>query len=298
MKKIGFFLMFCGIILKSNAQTKCFKLMQNDALLLQIEEKITSKYLNRQVELTLIYPKIKNKKLPILLFNDGQDFHDLNMKLHIQALLDSNKIIPFLCVGIHANADRLQEYGTASQADYKKRGAKAKLHHDFVLYELLPYIHKKYQTQNEGNVIAGLSLGGLSAMDTGWNNPKVFSKIGVFSGSFWWRQKSEEEGYTDENDRIMHNIVRAEKFKKGMKFWFEAGTNDETSDRNNNGIIDAIDDTLDLMKELEKKGYSKPQDIVYEEVKGGEHNTKTWSKILPDFLIWAFGKNVARESFP
>ena len=263
--------------------------MQNDTLLIQIEEKITSKYLNRQVDLTLIYPKIKNKKLPILFFNDGQDFSDLNMKQHIRDLLESYKISPFLCVGIHANEARLQEYGTASQADYKQRGAKAKQHNDFILYELLPYLNQKYSTQHEGNVIAGLSLGGLSAMDIGWNNPNFFSKIGVFSGSFWWRQKSEAEGYTDENDRIMHNIVRSGTYKKGMKFWFEAGTNDETSDRNNNGIIDAIDDTLDLMKELEKKGYKQPQDIVYEEVKGGEHNAKTWAKILPNFLIWAFG---------
>jgi iron(III)-enterobactin esterase len=290
MKKIINTFLFYGIILNLKAQTNALKTMQNDTLLLQIEEKITSKHLNRPVDLTLIYPKIKNNKLPILFFNDGQDFHDLNMKSHIEALLDSDKIIPFLCVGIHANEARLQEYGTASQADYKNRGAKAKQHNDFVLKELLPYLTKKYSTQHKGNIIAGLSLGGLSAMDIGWNNPKVFSKIGVFSGSFWWRQKSEEEGYTDENDRIMHNIVRAGTYKKGMKFWFEAGTNDETSDRNNNGIIDAIDDTLDLMKELDKKGYKQPQDIVYEEVKGGEHNTKTWTKILPNFLIWAFGK--------
>ena len=290
MKKIGFFIIFYGIILKSNAQTKPLKTMLNDTLLLQIEEKITSKYLHRQVEITLIYPKIKNKKLPILFFNDGQDFADLNMKLHIKALLDSHKISPFICVGIHANEARIQEYGTASQADYKQRGAKAKQHSQFILEELLPFLNKKYSSQSKGNVIAGLSLGGLSAMDIGWNNPAIFSKIGVFSGSFWWRQKSEEDGYTDENDRIMHNIVRGGVYKKGLKFWFEAGTNDEASDRNNNGIIDAIDDTLDLITELEKKGYQKPQDIVYEEVKGGEHNQKTWSKILPNFLIWAFGK--------
>lgn len=290
MKKIGFLFILYGIILNLKAQTQPTKTMQNDVLLLQIEEKITSKYLNRQVDITLIYPKIKNKKLPILFFNDGQDFADLNMKLHIKALLDSNKILPFLCVGIHANEARLQEYGTASQADYKKRGAKAKQYNDFVIHELLPYLNKKYSTQSKGNIMAGLSLGGLSAMDIGWNNPKVFSKIGVFSGSFWWRQKSEEDGYTDENDRIILNIIRAGTFKEGIKFWFEAGTNDETSDRNNNGIIDAIDDTLDLIKELEKKGYKQPQDIVYEEVKDGEHNQKTWSKILPNFLIWAFGR--------
>ena len=290
MKRIGFIIMFCGIIQISNAQINPFKTMQNDTLLLQIEEKITSKYLHRQVEITLIYPKNKNKKLPILFFNDGQDFADLHMKLHIKALLDSNKIIPFICVGIHANEARIQEYGTASQADYKQRGAKAKQHAEFIILELLPFINKKYPSQHKGNVIAGLSLGGLSAMDIGWNNPNIFSKIGVFSGSFWWRQKSEEEGYTDDNDRIMHNVIRQGTYNKKLKFWLEAGTNDETSDRNNNGIIDAIDDTLDLIMELEKKGYQKPQDIVYEEVKGGEHNQKTWSKVLPNFLIWAFGK--------
>jgi iron(III)-enterobactin esterase len=88
----------------------------------------------------------------------------------------------------------------------------------------------------------------------------------------------------------MKMTVLCTTFKKGMQFWVEAGTNDETSDRNNNGIIDAIDDTLDLIKELEKKGYKNTQDIVYEEVKGGEHNANTWKKIVPNFLIWSFGK--------
>jgi enterochelin esterase-like enzyme len=184
----------------------------------------------------------------------------------------------------------LQEYGTASQADYKQRGSKAQNHTNFITQELLPHLQKKFSIKNEGNVIAGLSLGGLSAMDIGWNNPKIFLKIGVFSGSFWWRQKSEENGYTDENDRIIHNIVKLGTYKKGMKFWFEAGTNDEESDRNNNGIIDAIDDTLDLIKELEKKGYIKDSDLIYRQIEDGEHNLSTWRKVLPEFLIWAFGK--------
>lgn len=283
-------MMFYGIILKTVAQQNAKKLFENNASLTQIEENITSTYLNREVHITLIYPKNISKNLNVLIFNDGQDFKELEVYSSISNLLFENKIKPFICVGIHANHERLQEYGTASQADYKKRGSKAKQHNDFVIKELLPYLQKKYSIKNKGNVIAGLSLGGLSAMDIGWNNPIKFSKIGVFSGSFWWRQKSEEEGYTDENDRIMHNIVRAGSYKKGMKFWFEVGTNDEKSDRNNNGIIDAIDDTLDLIKELEKKGYQKDKDLIYREIEGGEHNLNTWKKVLPEFLIWAFGK--------
>ena len=281
---------FYGIILNINAQQNPNKLTENNPPLTQIEESITSIFLNREVHITLIYPKNISEKLNVLIFNDGQDFKELAFYSSIDTLLAQNKIQPFMCVGIHANHDRLHEYGTASQADYKQRGSKAKQHNDFIVQELLPLLVKKYSIKIEGNVIGGLSLGGLSAMDIGWNNSTIFSKIGVFSGSFWWRQKTEEEGYTNENDRIMHNIVRAGTYRKGMKFWFEAGTNDEKSDRNNNGIIDAIDDTLDLIKELEKKGYKKDKDLIYRQIEGGEHNINTWKNVLPEFLIWAFEK--------
>lgn len=289
-KKYLLVLVFYGIILKLTAQLNPKKLSENIATLTQIEENITSVHLNREVRITLIYPINVSKKWKVLIFNDGQDFEELAMNSTISTLMSQKKVKDFICVGIHANHDRLHEYGTASQADYKKRGSKAKQHNDFIIKELMPYLAKKYYIADEGNVIAGLSLGGLSAMDIGWNNSNTFSKIGVFSGSFWWRQKSEEEGYTDENDRIMHNIIKSSTHKSGLSFWLEAGTEDEESDRNHNGIIDAIDDTLDLINELEKKGYQKNKEIVYQEIAGGKHNLPTWKKILPNFLLWAFAK--------
>lgn len=263
---------------------------EHSAEIIQIEYNFHSHYLQRTVQLTLIYPKKNNSALNLIIFNDGQDFGALAMKSTIQRLLRNHQIQPLLCVGIHANHERLQEYGTASQVDYKKRGAKAQQHTNFVLRELLPYLEKVFLLKQENRVMAGFSLGGLSAMDIVWNHPSTFSKVGVFSGALWWRQKSEEEGYTDENDRIIHNIVKEGKHQPNQQFWFQAGTNDETSDRNNNGIIDAIDDTLDLIKLLEKHGYQFHKDIVYREVEGGEHNPKTWSLVMPEFLIWAIGR--------
>ncbi len=256
--------------------------------IIQIEETIYSTYLKRTVKITLIYPK-KNNTLNLVIFNDGQDFESLKMKAWIAMLSNQNKISATLCVGIHANEERLLEYGTASQADYKNRGCKAHLHTKFVLMELLPFLQNRFSISIHNQIIAGFSLGGLSAMDIGWNAPTIFNKIGVFSGALWWRQKTEEDGYTDENDRIIHNIVRNGNYHSNQQFWFEAGTNDETSDRNNNGIIDAIDDTLDLMTELEKHGYEKNKDIIYRQVEGGEHNPQTWSMVMPEFLIWALG---------
>jgi hypothetical protein len=61
------------------------------------------------------------------------------------------------------------------------------------------------------------------------------------------------------------------------------------NDRNGNGIIDSIDDTLDLIAELVKKGYRPFHDIEYLEVRNGKHNLQTWAMALPHFLKWSFG---------
>ena len=55
-----------------------------------------------------------------------------------------------------------------------------------------------------------------------------------------------------------------------MKFYFECGTEDETEDRNGNGIIDSIDDTKDLINTLTEKGYNPHSDIHYHEISRGQ----------------------------
>ncbi|SFC90325.1 alpha/beta hydrolase [Spirosoma endophyticum] len=273
------------------------------------DDSLVSVPLNRTVHLDIILPpgyeksgatypqeRLPQERLPVLYLNDGQDLGRLHMTAVLDSLFEKKAIKPFVLVAIHAG-DRIQEYGTAAQADYMNRGSKAGLYTDFVLTELLPYIKKHYRVSTDPaqSVFAGFSLGGLSAFDIVFHHPERFSRAGVFSGSFWWRSKSTEAGYRDETDRIMHDQVRKGTYHKHLKFWFETGTDDETSDRNNNGIIDSIDDTLDLIGELGKKGYQRDQigqqhDIRYVEIKGGQHNQETWSQIMPDFLTWAFGK--------
>ena len=261
------------------------------------DDSLYSVPLKRSVRLDIVLPPnydVSGPVYPVLYLNDGQDLPRLRMTTVLDSLYRQRAIRPFVLVAIHAG-DRIQEYGTAAQADYMKRGSKAGLYTDFVLTELLPYVHKHYYVSQEPEdaVCAGFSLGGLSAFDLVFHHPDRFSRAGVFSGSFWWRSKSTEAGYRDETDRIMHDLVRKGSYKSNLKFWFETGTDDETSDRNNNGIIDAIDDTTDLIDELVKKGYTRrgsgqPSDICYVEIPGGQHNPDTWGRIMPDFLAWAF----------
>lgn len=256
-------------------------------------DSLFSQRLQRAVELTILLPPgygTSGQRFPVLYLNDGQDIPRLHLQMVLDSVCKKAVVPPFVVVGIHANHERLQEYGTATQADYKGRGAKAGKYAEFVLTELMPYVERKFRvlTGPGHTAIAGFSLGGLSALDIAWAHPEKFGNVGVFSGSLWWRKKAYEDGYDDHNDRLMHTIVRNTPRTPALKFWFEAGTDDETSDRNGNGVIDAIDDTLDLMNELEAKNYRRGVDFTYVEVQGGKHNQETWSRVMPDFLAWAF----------
>ena len=65
---------------------------------------------------------------------------------------------------------------------------------------------------------------------------------------------------------------------------------DELKDRNQNGIIDSIEDTQDLIKELAAKGYTSDTAIKYLELKDGHHDVFTWGRAMPEFLKWGWGK--------
>ena len=124
------------------------------------------------------------------------------------------------------------------------------------------------------------------AFDIVLDNPLEFNAAAVFSGSFWWRSISLDEGYVEAKHRIMHAKIRTKASVETQKFFFQAGKLDELADRNNNGIIDSIDDTIDIIAELEKIGYQGGEQLFYYEVEDGKHDLETWGRVLPQFLHW------------
>lgn len=266
--------------------------IENEMTLTETKITFDSDALKRGVTITLLLPEESEITEPVnlLLLNDGQEADNLRIKESLENLYNNGALKPVLVAAIHAGDERVQEYGTAGIPDFKQRGAKASAYTKFIVTELLPVIKKETGiTDFDITAFAGFSLGGLSAMDITWHYPELFNKVGVFSGSFWWRSKELGKNYTD-NDRIMHGIIRNTTTKPDLKFWLQTGTRDETADRNKNGIIDSIDDTIDLIKELENKGYTRPADIQYLEMVGGSHNVATWAEAMPKFLVWAFGR--------
>jgi len=251
-----------------------------------------STHLDRDVLIDIYLPPVSSddKHVSLLIINDGQDLPKFYFDQMLAELYEQKEIEPVLCVGIHCSAERRMEYGTANELDYKGRGAKARLHQQFVLNELLPYIFENFGNNFKEKAYAGFSLGGLSAIDTVWHYPEYFSKAAVFSGSLWWRSKDLDQGYIEATDRIIHKLIREGDYKPGLQFYFTTGSLDEKMDRNNNGIIDSIDDTLGLIEELEKKGYKNEGDIHYVNYEDGKHDVKTWGRAMPAFLKWGWGK--------
>ena len=268
--------------------------MTNASGILAESRFIASVFLRREVKLDFYLPPNYDdtSAISLLLINDGQDMPKMGFASMLEKLYADKAIKPLLAVGIHCGAERKREYGVAGHPDYKGRGDKAGLYSSFIIEELLPFIdsfYKQYSFMEKA--LAGFSLGALSALDMVWSHPEQFSKAGCFSSSFWWRSLDQHDPeYTDDKHRIIQQQIRKGKYAASLQFFFQCGNMDETKDRNNNGIIDSIDDTQDIIKELVAKGYDLKNDIRYMEIKDGRHDVFTWGRAMPEFLKWGWGK--------
>lgn len=257
----------------------------------QQEDKIYSRHLQAHIKLTIISTPLPDEKsdMNLLLLNDGQDADKMNVKKSLDSLYQEKLIEPLIIVSIHAD-NPLQEYGVSGLSDFKNNGSKADKYAAFIDNELYAFIKKKVGVRKFKTVaIAGCSKGGLSAFDIAWDNADKIDKVGVFSGSFWWRDKDTSfKDYSDLKNRIMLSKIRSSRKRPKLQYWFYAGAAEENADRDKDGIIDMVDDTKDLIEIIKSKNVCPPSDIVYRESAEGKHDYTYWQKVFPAFLKWAF----------
>lgn len=226
--------------------------------------------------------------MPVLIALDGQNMAAWQLDEALAGLATrGGRELP-LVVAIPSGGDRLDEYGLAGLPDYAGRGRKAEEFQRFVVEIVLPAVRARYAVTADParTGVMGASLGGLAAFDLAWRHPGVFGFAGIFSGSFWWRGDNTTPA-AKQQSRLAHRRVREFARPARLRLWFEAGTKDETDDRDGNGLIDAIQDTTELLDELERRGFRRGTDLRYVELAGGEHNESTWAQALPAFLDWA-----------
>lgn len=222
---------------------------------------------------------------PVLYANDGQDMEAVDLRGILDSLQRTGRMAPVIVVAIHAT-ERVQDYGTAYLPNAQGLGARADRYGQFILSELATMIEARYRVAPGPAAIMGWSLGGLSAFDLAWRHPERFGTVGVFSGAFWWRT-DDSSVEAKQTSRIMHRRVRETPGHPALRMWFETGRQDEQDDRDRDGVIDAIQDTEELVVALERKGYRRGLDVVHLTI-DGRHDLPTWKRILPEWLAWAF----------
>ena len=256
------------------------------------KDSIYSRHLQKHIDITIINTPVHKEKnsFNLLILNDGQEIEQFRIKEIVDSLYKKKLLQPLVVVAVNA-FDRMQEYGVAGYPDYQNNGASAEKYSAFIDDELIPFIKKKSGVRKFNSItIAGTSLGGLSAFDVAWDHADKIDKVGVFSGSFWYRDKDAADStYDDNKDRLIINKIRSSRKRPHLKYWFYAGWSEETADRDKDGIIDVVDDTKDLIDLIKQKNVCPPEDITYVEVKEGTHDYESWSHVLPQFLIWADG---------
>ncbi|MDF2193097.1 alpha/beta hydrolase-fold protein [Paraflavitalea sp. CAU 1676] len=255
------------------------------------QDSLYSRHLQRAVQLTIFNTPLPDDKsqLNLLILNDGQEADRLRLNDLLDSLYKAKAIKPLVVVAVHSG-DRMQEYGVADKPDFEQRGSRAGYYDAFVNNELYPFIKKKAGVRKFNTVaIAGFSLGALSAFDIAWNHADKIDKAGIFSGSFWWRDKDlSDTTYKDDDNRIMIAKLKDSRKKPHQQYWFYAGGAEESSDRDKDGIIDVVDDTKDVIALVQKR-MGGSGDVQYVEAPAGRHDWPDWSAQLPAFLVWAFG---------
>ena len=253
-------------------------------------------------------------RYPVLYANDGQDMRAVGLQATLARLYDEQAIEPVIVVAIDMLQDRASGYGLSD----RKRGQsvvggsrigaiglRAADYSSWVATALVPYVDAHYRTRADAGqrTVMGWSLGALNAFNLGWEYPDVFGKVGAMSPSFWLAGDRSDAAAV-QRTRLAQAMVDRGPRRKGLKFWFAAGTAEETNDRDHDGVIDVIDDLQDLLDGyrgdgvqrggLRQLGYvttGPDADVTVFLLPGGHHQQASWAKMLPVFLRWAFPRS-------
>lgn len=256
----------------------------------------------------------------VLYVNDGQDAEAVALRPWLDALIVSGEIAPVIAVAIDMPKDRLAAYGFSDRDAGRSLpatsrvgaiGVNAHAYSEWVANTLVPAIDARYRTRArpDARAILGWSLGGANAFNLGWRHPEVFSRSGAFSPSFWLPVDNTDADAV-QRTRIAQGMVAAGQYHAGSKFFFAVGDAEETDDRDGDGVIDVLDDARDLIEGWRVAGESEPRakglrqlghgtnlqhasspsraDAALYVLPGGEHRQRSWARMLPVFLRWAY----------
>ena len=256
---------------------------------------------------------------PVLYLNDGQDAEAVALADALAGMIEAGTLRPLIAVAIHMPPDRMGAYGLSdraagdpivAQTKYGPVGQRAHAYSEWVAHVLVPAIDARFHTRTtpDARAILGWSLGALNAFNLGWQYPELFAKVGAFSPSFWIAADNRDVESL-QRTRLAQRMVDSSEPRGGLEVFFAVGSEEETDDRDHDGVFDALDDVRDLVtgygtaedpraKGLAQLGYAGNLEhatratrapVALYVLEGGRHDQPTWRRMLPVFLEWAYG---------
>ncbi|UNK48055.1 alpha/beta hydrolase-fold protein [Lysobacter sp. S4-A87] len=264
------------------------------------------------------YDEASDRRYRVLYINDGQDMAAVGLESTLSRLYADDAIEPVIVVAIDMLSDRMGTYGLSDRAAgaslpgtsrFGPIGARAHEYAQWLATTLVPYVDSHYRTrvQASDRTMLGWSLGALQAFDMGWQYPDLFARVGAFSPSFWLPPLQ-----PGGDDRLAQGQVERGPKRDGLRMFIAVGSAEETDDRDHDGVFDALDDALTLirggrdgardLRGLAGSGYPvslayapcrQRTDIDFFLLDDGRHNQASWARMLPVFLHWAYATPAA-----
>ena len=83
-------------------------------------------------------------------------------------------------------------------------------------------------------------------------------------GSFGFRDKdAKDSSLTDDKDRIIINKIGSSSKRPHLQYWFYAGGNEETADRDKDGTTDVIGDTQDIINLIKRNVSASDNKLIW-----------------------------------
>ncbi|MCK6604081.1 MAG: hypothetical protein L6Q59_04200 [Ignavibacteriaceae bacterium] len=215
------------------------------------------------------YESDPGREYPLLLMHDGQNIFDpatsafgvdWQIDEAADSLMRSGRIPDVIIAGLYNSRARSKEYtpGDTGTAFMK-----------YIVDEVIPLLKKEFRVKEgrENLYTGGSSAGGTISFMLVWNYPELFSGAMCFSPAF-------KIGSLD----VVKYPQNHDGPEKGLRFYFDNG---------GAGLEARLQPGLDeMIKELNRIGYTEGRDYIVVIDKEAEHNEPAWAKRIPAALLW------------
>jgi len=242
-----------------------------------VSEDFAMPQLNRTRRIWIYLPPdydTTTKSYPVVYMHDGQNLFDSKTSFageweideSLNSLFSQGYEVPIV-VGIdNGGSNRIGEYTPWRNTQYG--GGDGEKYTAFIVETLKPFIDSHYRTlrTSESTGIMGSSLGGLISHYAMVAYPDVFSKIGIFSPSYWFS----DSVFTYTTEHFNPTSARV---------YLMCGTNE--------GDGDMVPDMQRMAILLQNAGLTA-ENIQVKIVAGEQHNEAAWKQQFATTIKWLF----------